>query len=137
MNPRIPIALGFAVALFAAPLAHPQEKDPKYPHVNLATVWTVDAKWPQRPADMTWGHVPGIAVEAVDSLGAGDAFVAGLLACLSAYSDRNDVCAEATLVPALHFANAVGAITTTRYGAIPALPTRTQVEALLDARTSV
>jgi sugar/nucleoside kinase (ribokinase family) len=28
------------------------------------------------------------------------------------------------LVPALRFANAVGAITTTRYGAIPALPTR-------------
>jgi len=77
------------------------------------------------------GHVPGISVEAVDSLGAGDAFVAGVLACLSAYSDRRDVCAEATLVPALRFANAVGAITTTRYGAIPALPTRAQVEALL------
>jgi fructokinase len=77
------------------------------------------------------GHVPGIAVESVDSLGAGDAFVAGVLASLSAYADRNDACAEATLVPALRFANAVGAITTTRYGAIPALPTRTQVEALL------
>jgi len=34
-------------------------------------------------------------------------------------------------VPALRFANAVGAITTTRYGAIPALPTRAQVETLL------
>jgi len=83
------------------------------------------------------GHVPGIHVESVDSLGAGDAFVAGVLACLSAYADRNDVCAEATLVPALRFANAVGAITTTRYGAIPALPTRPQVEALLEAPTSV
>ena len=28
------------------------------------------------------------------------------------------------LVPGLRFANAVGAITTTRFGAIPALPTR-------------
>ncbi len=79
------------------------------------------------------GHVPGITVAAVDSLGAGDAFVAGVLACLSAYSDRNELCAETTLVPALRFANAVGAITTTRYGAIPALPTRAQVEALLAA----
>ncbi len=79
------------------------------------------------------GHVPGITVESVDSLGAGDAFVAGVLACLSAYSDVKDACAEATLVPALRFANAVGAITTTRYGAIPALPTRAQVEALLNA----
>ena len=83
------------------------------------------------------GHVPGIAVESVDSLGAGDAFVAGVLACLSAYADRDDVCVEATLVPALRFANAVGAITTTRYGAIPALPTRTQVQALLDAAVVV
>ena len=80
------------------------------------------------------GHVPGISVEAVDSLGAGDAFVAGVLACLSACAD---VSAAATLVPALRFANAVGAITTTRYGAIPALPTRAQVEALLAAAAAV
>jgi fructokinase len=78
------------------------------------------------------GHVPGITVDAVDSLGAGDAFVAGLLACLSAQTDRSVVGDEASLVPALRFANAVGAITTTRYGAIPALPTRTQVEELLE-----
>jgi sugar/nucleoside kinase (ribokinase family) len=83
------------------------------------------------------GHVPGIAVESVDSLGAGDAFVAGVLACLSAYADRNDVCTDASLVPALRFANAVGAITTTRYGAIPALPTRVQVEALLAASAAL
>lgn len=68
MNPRIPIALGFAFVFFAAPLAHPQEKDPKYPHVNVATVWAVDGKWPQRPADMTWGHVPGIAVDKNDEV---------------------------------------------------------------------
>jgi len=77
------------------------------------------------------GQVSGIAVESVDSLGAGDAFVAGLLACLSAHPDRTVLSDEALLVPALRFANAVGAITTTRYGAIPALPTRAQVEALL------
>jgi fructokinase len=38
---------------------------------------------------------------------------------------------EAALIGALRFANAVGAITTTRYGAIPALPTRAQVDSLL------
>jgi len=83
------------------------------------------------------GHVPGISVESVDSLGAGDAFVAGLLAGLVTCTDRTAVCDEASLVPALRFANAVGAMTTTRYGAIPALPTRTQVEALLESPTSV
>jgi fructokinase len=77
------------------------------------------------------GQVPGIAVESVDSLGAGDAFVAGVLACLSASPDLTVLRDEARLVDALRFANAVGAITTTRYGAIPALPTRAQVEHLL------
>jgi fructokinase len=77
------------------------------------------------------GYVSGIRVESVDSLGAGDAFVAGLLACLSAHPHSTDPGDEALLVPALRFANAVGAITTTHYGAIPALPTRAQVEALL------
>jgi fructokinase len=77
------------------------------------------------------GHVSGIPVDSVDTLGAGDAFVAGLLACLSAHPPATDLGDEALLVPALRFANAVGAITTTHYGAIPALPTRAQVEALL------
>jgi fructokinase len=79
------------------------------------------------------GHVPGIQMESVDSLGAGDAFVAGLLACLSAYPDGSVPGDEDSLVPALRFANAVGAITTTRYGAIPALPTRAEVESVLRA----
>jgi fructokinase len=77
------------------------------------------------------GHVSAIRVEAVDSLGAGDAFVAGLLARLSGYPETAVLGDEELLVPALRFANAVGAITTTHYGAIPALPTRAQAEALL------
>jgi fructokinase len=78
------------------------------------------------------GQVPGVEVKAVDSLGAGDAFVAGLLAGISGQS-RTAVCDDReSLIRTLSFANAVGAITTTQYGAIPALPTRTQVEALLD-----
>jgi hypothetical protein len=56
------VTLGSAIALPASA----QEKEPKYPHVNLATVWTVDAKWPQRPTNATWGHVPGIAVDKKD-----------------------------------------------------------------------
>jgi len=59
------------------------------------------------------------------------AFVAGLLASLSGSADTAVLGDEGRLVTALRFANAVGAITTTHYGAIPALPTRAQVEALL------
>src|SRR5216683_1588334 len=77
------------------------------------------------------GHVPGITVESVDSLGAGDAFVAGVLASLCAHPERTILGDRNALVSALRFANAVGALTTTRYGAIPALPTRPQVEDLL------
>ena len=80
----------------------------------------------------TSGQVAGVEVEAVDSLGAGDAFVGGFLAVLAAFPDRTALRDEGLLVPALRFANAVGAITTTRHGAIPALPTRAEVEALLN-----
>jgi fructokinase len=82
------------------------------------------------------GQVAGFPVESVDSLGAGDAFVAGLLACLSTSPDLSIMKDENALIRALRFANAVGAITTTGYGAIPALPTRTQVDDLL-ARNEV
>lgn len=72
-------------------------------------------------------HRPGFTVTPVDTTGAGDGFVAGLLVSLldygNAYRDHlNDM---------LRFANAVGALTTTQRGAIPALPTREAVEAFL------
>jgi fructokinase len=71
------------------------------------------------------GHVPGHRVRAVDTTGAGDGFVAGFLAGLlengSTWTSTSD------LEKVLRFANAVGALTTTQRGAIPALPTRDQV----------
>lgn len=73
---------------------------------------------------------PGFPVEAVDTTGAGDSFVAGLLAGMLEYGadfDRH-------LSEIARFANAMGAITTTRKGAIPALPLRAQVEAFLAER---
>ncbi len=45
---------------------HP--KEPKYPHVNLAVDYVVDPKWPQKPADLQWGHVPGMAIDAKDNV---------------------------------------------------------------------
>ncbi len=78
-----------------------------------------------------FGQVPGYSVDTIDTTGAGDGFLAGLLAELVAVSlsfDREDV------ERALRFANSAGALTTTRHGAIRALPTRSQVEALLSDR---
>jgi len=75
------------------------------------------------------GEAQGFPIEAVDTTGAGDGFVAGLLKGLldrpQAYED------EATLHDACRYANAVGALTTTQRGAIPALPSADAVDAFL------
>jgi len=75
------------------------------------------------------GVVVGFGVAAVDATGAGDAFVAGLLQGVVA--DRGVAGDLARLRELCRFANAVGALTTTERGAIPALPTRDRVEALM------
>lgn len=66
------------------------------------------------------GHVESFPVTAVDTTGAGDAFVAGLLNEL--VKNMGLLSDETALRAALQFANACGAITTTRRGAIPSLP---------------
>lgn len=89
---------------------------------------------------IAWGanqtlSVPGFAVEPIDTTGAGDGFVAALL---SGLLDHGLTTPEAlTETPAALLkqivtqANAVGALTTTRKGAIPALPTRAELDAFL------
>ncbi|XP_071735237.1 probable fructokinase-6, chloroplastic [Rutidosis leptorrhynchoides] len=67
------------------------------------------------------GRVKGLKVEPVDTTGAGDAFVAGVLSKIAA--DVSILKDEKRLREALSFANACGAITVTERGAIPALPT--------------
>ncbi|XP_052205647.1 probable fructokinase-6, chloroplastic [Diospyros lotus] len=74
------------------------------------------------------GRVKGLNVDAVDTTGAGDAFVAGILSQLAA--DVSLLEDENRLRDALRFANACGALTVQERGAIPALPTR---EAVLNA----
>lgn len=66
--------------------------------------------------------VPAFKVKVVDTTAAGDAFVAGFAVALAAGRDLEE---------AVCFANAAGALATTRLGAQPSLPTRTEVEALL------
>ncbi|XP_030537646.1 probable fructokinase-6, chloroplastic isoform X2 [Rhodamnia argentea] len=74
------------------------------------------------------GRVKGLKVDAVDTTGAGDAFVAGILSQLAV--DLSLLREEDRLRDALKFANACGALTVMERGAIPALPTR---EVVLDA----
>jgi len=72
------------------------------------------------------GHVPGFAVDTVDATGCGDAFIAGLLWRIVQESGW-----RAHLPHILRFANAVGALTATRQGVIPALPTAAEVDGFL------
>lgn len=71
------------------------------------------------------GKVCGIKVETIDTTGAGDAFVAGILSQLA--KDLSLIQDEKRLREALRFANTCGAIATTERGAIPALPDRQAV----------
>src|SRR5262249_15680746 len=48
------------------PAAQAEEK--VYPKVNLAVSYVVDPTWPKRPANMKWGQMPGIAVDAHDQV---------------------------------------------------------------------
>ncbi len=76
--------------------------------------------------------VPTHAVPAVDTTGAGDGFMAGLIAGLLAEPGSVDDAAKLDRI--CGFANAVGALTTLERGAIPALPTREAVERFLESR---
>ncbi len=66
--------------------------------------------------------VPSFPVESVDATGAGDAFNGALAVALA----RGD-----NLEQAARYANAVGALATTRFGAQSSLPTAVEVEAFL------
>jgi len=80
------------------------------------------------------GELSGFPVAAIDTTGAGDGFVAGMLTGLLPAWRQGRRPGEMTageLEPLFRFANAVGALTTTRHGAIPALPTVSQVDSFL------
>jgi ribokinase len=66
--------------------------------------------------------VPRIAVDAVDTTGAGDAFLGGFITALSEGHE---------LFSALRFGNATGALSVTKKGTAPAMPRRNEIEALM------
>lgn len=74
-------------------------------------------------------EVAGFPVQAVDTTGAGDGFVAGLLHGL--VRDRSAITDPDRLRELCRFACAVGALATTSRGAIPALPSLARVEQFL------
>lgn len=76
------------------------------------------------------GHVPGFPVNAVDATGCGDGFMAAAIRGIIE-ADELAHLGPGDLEEILHYANAVGALTATKKGGIPALPTTGQVDAFL------
>ncbi len=79
------------------------------------------------------GEVAGFAVDVVDPLGAGDAFVAAMLSQLI-YAPRDRGIAGGQLQEVMTYANAAGALTCMRRGVIPSLPTAVELETFLGSR---
>ncbi|HVR32040.1 MAG TPA: ribokinase [Acidimicrobiia bacterium] len=69
-------------------------------------------------------RMPALDVAAVDTVGAGDTFVGTLAA---------EMASGASLEDALRLATAAGSVATTRPGAQPAIPTRQEVRAAMEA----
>lgn len=106
------------------------------PHTVLLTMGSAgsalyandDAPW----GAGTWSH-DGYRVDTVDTTGAGDAFLGGVLVALDEETDADLTNAHRTdtyPTELLSFANAVAALTTTGAGAWTALPDRDAVEGL-------
>jgi sugar/nucleoside kinase (ribokinase family) len=66
--------------------------------------------------------VQGISVPCLDTTGAGDAFCAGFI---------YQVMKGESVLEALRFANAAGAVSTTRYGAMDSMPSPNEIKSLL------
>lgn len=72
------------------------------------------------------GHVPGVKVKVGDTNGAGDTFFGATLSQLCKFNKLSDITVS-ELENILTVANKAAAITTSRHGAIPAMPTYSEV----------
>jgi len=79
--------------------------------------------------------IPGFSVDTVDSVGCGDAFIAGILCQLVRDGMWRAKLNAADLWEVLRYGNAVGALTALTLGVIPALPYAYQVDDFLNQVT--
>ncbi|WP_318841609.1 PfkB family carbohydrate kinase [Metabacillus halosaccharovorans] len=77
------------------------------------------------------GKTSGFHVEVVDTTGAGDAFVGGALYKVLELNKHVNVLHRTELIEIVTFANAVGALATTKKGGIPSMPSKEEVEKML------
>lgn len=79
-----------------------------------------------------FGQIPGYPVNSIDTTGAGDAFFGAVLYNILQNSMDIRKLAVEEIEASIRFANAAGALATTKKGAIPALPTHEQILSLME-----
>lgn len=99
---------------------------------NTLVLVTLGAKGVWRVFEHQGSLVSGRSVAPVDTTGAGDAFVGGLLAKLSQSDQWNN---QETIDTAIEWANGCGALTTTQKGAMTALPTQEALQLFINDGT--
>ena len=90
----------------------------------IVTLGAQGAMW--RCGDLT-GTVPGFSVKVADTNGAGDTFFGAFLSRIAARGGVEGLTAE-EINRFIRFANKAASLTTSRPGAIPAMPTLQEVE---------
>jgi sugar/nucleoside kinase (ribokinase family) len=98
--------------------------------VNLVAV-TLGEKGCYYATKETYGYIPAYKIIDVDPLGCGDAFTAGMLVKILEEKKSISHLLNDDLLRVFRFANAVGALTSTRQGAISSLPKRSEVDQLI------
>ena len=96
--------------------------------VKVVTI-TLGAKGTYLSVNEEHEIIPSIKIKQVDSTGAGDAFVGAVLKQLADIKDKQNVSFE-EWKDIIIFANKVGAITCTNYGAISSMPTISDLNSL-------
>mgnify|MGYP006294599507 FL=1 len=95
-------------------------------------VITLGSKGTYLSTGMYSATIPSIAVDAVDTTGAGDAFIGCLLQQISTSPDPAGIGEDPQAFSEMvRIANAAGALTTTQFGAIDALPDQKQLKEAL------
>ncbi len=118
--------LGFEGETPQAVASDALEAGPEFVFVTLGAAGAIGVRSRDDDECDTVAH-DGFDIDVVDTTGAGDGFVAGVIAALRAGHE---------LPETLAFANAVAGTATTKAGAMAALPTRAAVETLLEETVS-
>lgn len=100
----------------------------QYGKLCLITLGAKGAYYVTREAH---GYMPAYKVRTIDAIGCGDGFLGAILYQLTKYESLSKALTSQKLKDIVRFATAAGALTSTKRGALPALPYKKDVEEFL------